>query len=152
MKKSQEKGPTDNAGAFLDNVIEFISAPEGLTGEEIKEYFGEERIDISSMTQQFEGNVQRLLAKRNREMMEKTACKNKKSFEEERARVGKIPSDVDTLVKEIEEFLMGPERESAALCFRNFRGLPYEDLKRVYLDFLTARRMGGKGKNDDTAR
>lgn len=155
MAKSPVNRKKDNESKFLENLIEFLSDPEGLTDKEIKEYFWEDsNVDIDAMSKNFKSDVQRLLAQRNRELMKMKADENRHIFEERSKRISQeiendMHMDKEGLIERLMAIMKSPSLE-LAVHHRNLSNMPYEDLMKIYKE-LQILLEDSSGDNDHAA-
>ncbi len=136
MTPKNKKGRNE-ASDFLDNLSEFLGDSEGQDLSDLKNELREEGIDIDAFITKTKGLIAVKAAEAKRGWMMKAKIGRVAALDKMKECKPEIPKDASSLVEKIKEIAAGSKGgELAGAYFRKLKDMPYEDLKKLYEDYL----------------
>ncbi len=144
MIPDKRKGRSE-ASVFLDNLSEFLGAAEGQDLNEIKNELQEEGIDVEAFVTKVKGMIAVKSAEAKRSWITEAKVGRVAALEKMKECKLDIPEDPATLMEKIKQIITGGEsKELVGVYFRNLKDMPYEDLKKLYEDYLKLQHLKKK--------
>lgn len=149
MTPDKRKGRSE-ASIFLDNLSEFLGAAEGQDLNEIKSELREEGIDVEAFVTKVKGMIAVKSAEAKRSWLEEAKVGRAAALEKMKGYKPDSPKDPATLIEKVKQIIAGGEsRELAGVYFRNLKDMPYEDLKKLYEDYLKLQYLKKKKEDEE---
>ncbi len=148
MTPHKKKGRSE-ASVFLDNLAEFLGETEGQDVKDIKDELREEGIDVDAFVAKVKGVIAQKSSEAKRSWITKAKAGHAAALEKLNEFIPDIPEDTAALKDKIRQ-LISSEQLSGAY-FRNFKEMPYEDLKKLYEDYLRLRHLREKKGDDENS-
>jgi hypothetical protein len=151
MNPAKRRGRSE-ASDFLDNLSEFLGDSEGQDLSDLKSELREEGIDIDTFVTKVKDIIAVKSAEAKRSWIMEAKTGRASALEKMKECKPEIPEGVPALIEKIKQIITGGESgELAGAYFRNLKDMPYEDLKKLYEDYLKLQHLKGKRikKKDD---
>lgn len=133
------------ASDFLYNLSEFLGDSEGQDLSDLKSKLREEGIDIDAFVTKVKGMIAAKSAEAKRNWITEAKVGRVSALEEMKECKPEIPEGVPALIEKIKQIITGGESgELASAYFRNLKDMPYEDLKKLYEDYLKLQHLKKK--------
>lgn len=148
MTPEKRRGRSE-ASDFLDNLSEFLGDSEGQDINALKSELREEGIDIDAFVTRVKGMIAVKSAEAKRSWMTQAKAGRAAVLEKIKEFKPDMPADYSALIEKIQQLITGGEsRAMAGAYFRNLKDMPYEDLKRLYEDYLKLQYLKKKKEDD----
>jgi hypothetical protein len=142
----EKKRGRNEASDFLDNLSEFLGDSEEQDLIDLKNELREEGMDIDAFVTKVKGLIATKSAEAKRSWMTEAKAGRVSALEKMKECKPEIPKDVPALIEKIKQIAGGESGELAGAYFRNLTDMPYEDLKKLYEDYLKLQQV--KKKDD----
>ncbi len=149
MTPRKRKGRSE-ASVLLDNLSEFLGETEGQDLKDIKDELREEGIDVDAFVAKVKGVIAQKSSEAKRSWITKAKAGHAAALEKLNEFIPDIPEDTAALKEKIRELIGG--EQLAGAYFRNFKDMPYEDLRKLYEDYLRLRHLKEKKGDDQNSR
>lgn len=137
---------------FLQSLSEFLGDSEGQDLNDVKSELKEIGLDIDPFVLKIKGIIETKSTEAKREWMTEAKVGRAAALEEMKRCKLDIPEDTLTLIEKIKQIITGGEsRELASVYFRNLKDMPYEDLKKLYEDYLKLQHLKKKKEDEEQA-
>lgn len=149
MTPDKRKGRSE-ASIFLDNLSEFLGNSEGQDLNDIKTELREEGIDVDAFVTKVKGMITAKSSEAKRSWIMEAKAGRAAALEKMKRCKPDIPKDAATLLEKLQQIIAGGEsRELAGVYFRNLKDMPYEDLKKLYEDYLKLQHLKKKKEDEE---
>lgn len=138
MTLGKKKGRNEST-IFLDNLTEFLGDSEGQDLNDIKNELCEEGIDVDAFVTKVKGQITKKSAEAKRAWIAKAKAGQAAALKKMNEFILDIPKDAATLKEKIKQLIAG--KELAGAYFRNYKDMPYEDLRKLYEDYMRLQQM-----------
>lgn len=149
MTSRKGKGRSE-ASVFLDNLTEFLGETEGQDLKDIKDELREEGIDVDAFVAKVKGVIEQRSSEAKRSWITKAKAGHAAALEKMNKIVLDIPKDAEALRKKVRQLISG--RQPAGAYFRNYKDMPYDDLKKLYKDYMRLEHLKEKKKDEGNSR
>ena len=147
MTPAKKRGRGE-ASDFLDNLSEFQGDSEGQDINDLKRELREEGIAIDAFVTSVKDMIAVKSSEAKRSWMAQAKAGRAAALEKMKECEPDHPADYSALIEKIKQIINGGEnRELAGAYFRNLKDMPYEDLKKLYGDYLKLQHL--KKKKED---
>jgi DNA-directed RNA polymerase subunit F len=138
MTPHKKKGRSE-ASVFLDNLSEFLGETEGQDLNDIKRDLCEEGIDADAFVAKVKGVIAQKSSEAKRSWITKAKAGHAATLEKLNEFIPDIPADAAALKERIKQLMTGEQLVGA--YFRNYKDMPYEDLRKLYEDYMRLEHM-----------
>ncbi len=147
MTPDKKRGRNE-ASDFLDKLSEFLGDSEEQDLSDLKSELREEGIDIDAFVTKVKGMIAIKSAEAKRSWLTEAKAGRISALEKMKECKPEIPDNVPALLEKIKQLIAGSKStELAGAYFRNLKDMPYEDIKKLYEDYLKLRHI--KKEKDD---
>ncbi len=147
MTPGKKKGKSEGS-VFLDNLSEFLGDSEGQEVDDIRTELREEGIDIAAFVTKVKGMIEAKTSEAKRSWITEAKAGRVVALAKMKKCKPDIPEDTATLIEKIKQIIKrGESGELAGAYFSNLKDMPYEDLKKLYEDYLKLQHL--KKKKED---
>jgi hypothetical protein len=149
MTPLKRKGRNE-ASVFLDNLSEFLGATEGQDLNDVKSELREEGIDVDAFVTKVKKVITHKSSEAKRSWMAKAKEGHAAALEKMNKIVLDIPKDAEALREKVRQLISG--RQPAGAYFRNYKDMPYDDLKKLYEDYMRLEHLKEKKEDEGNSR
>lgn len=142
MTPGKKKGRSEST-VFLDNLSEFLGDSEGQDLNDIKNELREEGIDVDAFVTKVKGMIAKKSSEAKRDWITRAKAGQAAALKKMNEFILDVPEDAVALKEKIKQLITG--KELAGAYFRNYKDMPYEDLRKLYEDYMRLQQM----KEDD---
>lgn len=144
MTPGKKRGRSE-ASIFLDNLSEFLGETEGQDLDDIKNELREEGIDVDAFVNKAKKVIAQKSSEAKRSWITKAKAGHAAALKKMDAIILDIPDNVAALREKIKQLVSG--KQPAGAYFRNYKDMPYDDLKKLYEDYMKLEHL--KDNEDD---
>lgn len=149
MTPHKRKGRNE-ASVFLDNLSEFLGETERQDLNDVKSELREEGIDIDAFVTKAKEVIAQKSSEAKRSWIAKAKAGHAAALEKMNKIVLDIPKDAEALKEEIRQLISG--RQPAGAYFRNYKDMSYDDLKKLYEDYMRLEHLKKKEEDEGNSR
>jgi len=149
MTPRKKKGRNE-ASVFLDNLSEFLGATEGQDLNDIKSELREEGIDVDAFVNKAKEEIAQKSSEAKRSWIAKAKAGHAVALERINKIVLDIPKDAEALRGNVRRLISG--RQTAGAYFRNYKDMSYDDLKKLYEDYMRLEHLKEKEEDEGNSQ
>jgi DNA-directed RNA polymerase subunit F len=149
MTPHKKKGRSE-ASVFLDNLSEFLGETEGQDLNDIKNELREEGIDVDAFVSKVKGVIAQKSSEAKRSWIAKAKAGHAAALEKMNKIIFDIPDAAATLREKVRQLVSG--KKLAVAYFRNYKNMPYEDLRKLYEDYMKLEHLKENKEDEGNSR
>jgi len=135
---SNNHKPSEDSKAFFERLTDFLGDSEGQSKEEVKAELREQGIKIDDMTTNIKAIIDQKVGEVRRRWILDAPKLRSNILKQMESHQDELIADISKIREKIKEIMgVGEYREPAHAFFRNFNELSDDELRQLYIEFIT---------------